>query len=135
MTRDEAKKMAEEWARNYKGGGVFTATYKLTEADDRVIMFTNPKSISEHEELGAIVENVGDDVPHLIDAYMACYDAMTKGKPDGWCAWHPIMGFDAPTFETERRLIVNRGIESCVDKGASWAVKPVKLIKVEGSSK
>ena len=67
----------------------------------------------------------------VIESFLACYDAMTKGEADGWCAWHPIMGFDAPTFETERRLIVNRGIESCVDKGASWAVKPVKIIKME----
>ena len=106
MDRDEAKKMAEEYAE--------TQLAKTTgyTREDLVIL-----------RLWAI------------DSWMACYDAMTKGEADGWCAWHPIMGFDAPTFETERRLIVNRGIESCVDKGASWAVKPVKLIKVEGSSK
>lgn len=110
MNRDEAKKAAEEYADSRWG---------TKEQARKLAVEWGPQMYDcERQE--------------TVRAYMACYDAMTKGEADGWCAWHPIMGFDAPTFETERRLIVNRGIESCVDKGASWAVKPVKLIKVEG---
>jgi len=68
------------------------------------------------------------------EAFMACYDAMTKGEPDGWCAWHPVNGWDGLTFDELERESEKLSLGNDCDS-PDWQVVPVKLIKMEGASK
>lgn len=114
-SRDEAKKMAEE----------------LAELDNSI-----DTSEERAFELG----------------FMACYDAMTEGAPECWVVGHETKGYNGASLNfhsahTARMMHVDEeyGGDSydCDELDESWKkaeedgwfVVPVKLIKVEESSK
>lgn len=108
MTRDEAKKLAEEWA-------------ETKHPTDRIPNFRKKAAV---------------------EAWMACYDALTKGEPDGYCAWHPFT--QGWTHDESRSLHLYKHIQGAeydlkdlssrfernLDKDR-WTIVPVKILEVQ----
>ena len=124
MTREEAKKLAEDMA--------------LKSVDGR-----------ESEQKGCYNQSYGRGAleDSYVDGYMACYDALTKGEPDGYCAWHPFT--QGWTHDESRSLHLYKHIQGAeydlkdlssrfernLDKDR-WTIVSVKILEVtEGSSK
>lgn len=130
MTREEARKLAEKYADTRWG---------TKEQARKLSVEWNPQMYDAERQ-------------ETVLAYMACYDALTKGEPECWVVGHETKGYNGASLnfqsaDTARMMHVDEeyGGDSydCDELDESWKkaeedgwfVVPVKLLRVEGSSK
>jgi hypothetical protein len=68
-------------------------------------------------------------------AYLACYEKLMSGEPDGYIAHSQRHGYDKTSFRSKESLVVELMVkgfppgDSPFDAG--WSVVPVKILKME----
>jgi hypothetical protein len=68
-----------------------------------------------------------------VEAFMACFDALTKGEADGYVAERKLDAFRAIWLDS---IKIHDSIEAASDVvEAGDRIVPVKLLELEGSSK
>lgn len=102
-TRDEAKKLADKYA-----------------ADNKSV-----HGCIECEDGGYSSE---DD---LVKAWMACFDALTKGDPDAWALQETDE--DSAVKWVNMDIQFNRGdLSFYKEDHPNWRIVPVKILELEG---